>query len=282
MFSVHLPGQHYRWCDSDVYTRNMASYTVTGRHGGWQALTKVPKVTVFFWIIKILTTAMGESTSDYLVQRFNPYLAVAFGLCCFVVAMVLQLSASRYVPWRYWIAVAMVAVFGTMSADVTHVALGVPYVISVTGFLIAMAVIFTSWYRVEGTLSIHSIYTRRRELFYWAAVLATFAFGTALGDFTAYTLHLGYFASGIIFAVAFALPGLAYRLFNLNAIFAFWFAYIMTRPLGASFADWSAKPVSLGGLGHGDGPVSFMLTVMIIIFVGYLSVTHKDSQSGRA
>ena len=169
----------------------------------------------------------------------------------------------------------MVAIFGTMAADVTHIVLHVPYIASTVFFAIALAIIFSIWYASEKTLSIHSINTPRRELFYWATVLATFALGTAAGDMTAATLGLGYFASGVLFAILFAIPALAYKLFGLNEIVAFWFAYIMTRPLGASFADWFAKPY-LGGLGLGDEKVSLVLTILIIIFVAYVTVTRKD------
>jgi uncharacterized membrane-anchored protein len=139
-----------------------------------------------------------------------------------------------------------------------------------------LIVVFTSWYRSERTLSIRSIVTRRRELFYWAAVLATFAMGTAAGDLAAYTAHLGFLAAGILFAVVFAIPGLAYRFLRLNGIFAFWFAYVTTRPLGASFADWTGKSTHAKGIGVGDGPVAFVLTLAIVALVGYLSVTGAD------
>jgi uncharacterized membrane-anchored protein len=169
----------------------------------------------------------------------------------------------------------MVAVFGTMVADVAHVVLHIPYLVSTAFFATALAIIFVTWYASEKTLSIHTIYRGRRELFYWATVIATFALGTAAGDMTASTLRLGYFASFVLFAVLFALPGLAFWLFGLNEIVAFWFAYIMTRPLGASFADWLGKPY-LGGLGLNDGKVAIVLTILIIGFVGYLTVTRKD------
>ena len=240
-----------------------------------RAMRKVPEVTIYFWIIKLLSTAMGESTSDYLVYHINPYIAVALGGIGLIVSLALQLWVRRYVAWIYWLAVVMVAIFGTMAADVTHIVLGIPYLISTVFFAVALAVIFVVWYASEKTLSIHSITTSRRELFYWATVIATFALGTAAGDMTAVTLRLGYFSSGVLFAVLFAVPALAYRLFGLNAIVAFWFAYIMTRPLGASFADWFGKPV-LGGLGLGDTKVALVLTVLIIGFVGYLTVTRKD------
>src|SRR5882757_1715406 len=237
-----------------------------------RALSKVPAITVYFWIIKILTTAMGEATSDYMVHRLNPYLAVGLGFVAFVVAMALQFRAPRYVPWIYWLAVLMVAVFGTMAADVLHVEFGVPYVVSSLVFAIGLAVVFGAWYRSEGTLSIHSIYTRRRETFYWAAVLATFAMGTALGDLAAYTLHLGFLTAGLVFAVAFVIPGLAYRYLGLNAVVAFWASYVMTRPLGASFADWMGKGHGVGGLNWGDASVSAVLLVLIAAFVTFLSL----------
>jgi uncharacterized membrane-anchored protein len=243
--------------------------------GVQRAIKKVPEILVIFWIIKLLSTAMGESTTDYLVFQINPYLAVALGCLGLGVALILQLLARRYIPWVYWLAVVMVAVFGTMAADVAHIVLGIPYLISTAVFATTLAIIFVIWYLSEKTLSIHTIYSGRRELFYWATVIATFALGTAAGDMTASTLHLGYFASFILFAILFALPGLAYWLFGLNGIVAFWFAYIMTRPLGASFADWLGKPY-LGGLGLNDGKIALVLTILIIISVAYISITHKD------
>ena len=258
-------------------SRSMPSPGGRLAHPSWQALTKVPKITLYFWVIKILTTAMGESLSDYMVHRFNPYFAVILGFVVFVVAILIQFRKRRYVPWAYWLAVTMVAVFGTMAADVLHIEFGVPYVASTIFFAIALGIVFTAWYKSERTLSFHSVYTRKREAFYWAAVLATFAMGTAIGDLTAYTAHLGFFSSGLLFAVILALPAIGYWLFRLNAIFAFWFAYIMTRPLGASFADWTGKSHDVGALGWGDGPVALTLAVLIILLVAYLSVTSKDS-----
>jgi uncharacterized membrane-anchored protein len=242
-------------------------------------LSKVPQVTLYFWIIKILTTATGEAMSDYLVHRLNPYLAVAVGFVAFVIAMAMQLKARRYMPWVYWLAVLMVAVFGTMAADVLHIEFGLPYVVSTILFAVALVVVFTLWQRSEHTLSIHSIVTRRRELFYWAAVLATFAMGTALGDLTAYTAKLGFESSGIIFAVAFLIPAIAYRFFNANAIFTFWLAYVMTRPLGASFADWTGKTHAAGGLDWGNAPVALVLLLAIAGFVAYVSASGVDRQA---
>lgn len=243
---------------------------------GTTLLRKVPQVTIFFWIIKLLTTAMGESTSDFLVYHFNPYLAVISGFIVFAAVLWLQFRTRQYIPWIYWLTVLMVAIFGTMAADVTHVVLGVPYIISTLVFAIALVIIFYLWQKTEGTLSIHSITTPRREVFYWATVLATFALGTAAGDLFAFTFNLGFLSAGIIFATVFAVPAVGYWLFRWNPIFSFWFAYILTRPLGASFADWTGKAASVGGLGWGDGPVAAVLFVLIIIFVGFLQITHED------
>lgn len=238
---------------------------------------KVPaRIAAIFWVIKLLTTAFGESTSDYLVHNVNPYLAVMGGFVVFVAAMVLQLRTDRYVPWVYWLAVAMVAVFGTMAADVVHIEFRVPYLASSLLFAVLLAAVFWSWSRVEPTLSIHSITTARRELFYWAAVLATFAMGTALGDLAAYTFNLGFLSAGVVFAVLFALPGLAFYAFRINAVLAFWAAYVMTRPLGASFADWTGKDRNAGGLGWGDGPVAAVLAVLIVAGVTNLTVSGSD------
>jgi uncharacterized membrane-anchored protein len=241
----------------------------------------VPRVTIYFWVIKILTTAMGEAASDYLVYSYNPYLVVSGGFVAFALALAIQFRQRRYVPWAYWLAVAMVAVFGTMAADVLHVEFKVPYTVSTVLFAVALACVFTAWFRSERTLSIHSIFTRRRELFYWAAVLATFAMGTAAGDLAAYTAGLGFLSAGLLFTAVFALPAVAYRFFDANAILTFWFAYVMTRPLGASFADWTGKSRHAHGLGWGDGPVSFGLAALIVALVGYLSVTGLDRQRER-
>ncbi len=243
-----------------------------------QLLTKVPEITIYFWIIKLLSTAMGEATSDYLVFHVNQYLAVILGTLGFIVALILQFKVNRYIPWVYWLMVCMVSIFGTMAADVAHVVLLIPYWLSASAFFVALLVIFRLWYKTEKTLSIHSINTKRRELFYWATVLATFAMGTALGDLTAETFHMGFLASGIMFTCLFAIPGLCFGLIKANGIATFWIAYILTRPLGASFADWFGKDRSAGGLGYGTEKVSVILTLIIVIFVAYLTITGKDVQ----
>lgn len=249
------------------------------KNSGVKILKKVPEITLYFWIIKLLTTAMGEVTSDFFVSQINPIIAVCFGAGGLLIALLLQFSVRKYIPFVYWFTVVMVAVFGTMAADVLHVGFGIPYVITSTFFAVSLGIIFFLWYSTEKTLSIHSIFTIRREIFYWATVIATFAFGTAVGDMTATTFHLGYLTSGIVFTFLFALPAMAYWLFKVNEVVAFWFAYILTRPLGASFADWIGKPHPSGGLGIGSGIVSIVLTFLIICFVSYLSITHKDSKT---
>ena len=243
---------------------------------------RVPQITVSFWVIKALSTAMGEATSDYSVHRMNPKLAVVLGFIGFVIALTLQFSMRRYVAWTYWLAVVGVGVFGTMAADVLHVGFGIAYPVSTALYASVLAAVFYSWWHTEKTLSVHSIDTPRREAFYWAAVVSTFAMGTALGDLTAYTFHLGYLASGFLFAGVMAIPAFGYRFLGWNPIFSFWFAYVATRPFGASFADWMGKPKSVGGMGWGDGSVAIGLTIAIFVLVAYLAITGRDVQRAHA
>jgi uncharacterized membrane-anchored protein len=224
---------------------------------------KVAAATAAFWVIKVLTTGMGETASDFLARTAVPELAVGLTGLVLAALLVAQVRAARFHEWLYWSAVAMVSVFGTMAADALHVVLGVPYLASTVAFGTAVAVLLALWHRVEGTLAIHSITTRRREVFYWGTVLATFALGTAAGDLTASTLGLGYLTSGILFAAAIAVPALAHRWWGLDPVLAFWAAYVLTRPLGASFADWLAVAPDRGGLDLGTGPVSAVLVVVI-------------------
>ncbi|UUL77405.1 hypothetical protein NG819_08040 [Pseudarthrobacter sp. Fe7] len=239
------------------------------------ALAKVPEITAWFWVAKVLTTGMGETASDFLVHHLDPPVALALGAAGLAAALALQFAVRRYVAWIYWLAVVMVSVFGTMAADAVHVVLGVPYVASAVFFLAVLLAVFFIWFRTEKTLSIHSVDTRRREMFYWAAVLTTFALGTATGDMTAYSLDLGYFASGLVFAAVIGVAALAYRRGWIVAIPAFWFAYILTRPLGASFADWTAVGADRGGLGWGTGLVTAGLAVCIA------AVTAREAFTGR-
>jgi uncharacterized membrane-anchored protein len=243
------------------------------------ALTKVPEITAIFWVLKLLTTGMGEAMSDFLGQQSVP-LAALIGIVGLVVALRLQLRQTTYRAIPYWFAVMMVAIFGTMAADGIRDGVGVGYTVTTPLFAIITATIFYLWYRSEGTLSIHSITTPRRERFYWAAVLSTFALGTAAGDLTAIAFKLGFFASVWVFAAIIAIPAIGWWRLRMNPIVAFWFAYIVTRPLGASFADWFSKPIN-GGMGAGDGPVSAAALVVFIALVAWVAVTKRDVQPVR-
>jgi uncharacterized membrane-anchored protein len=247
-----------------------------------RSLVKVPEITALFWLTKLLTTAMGESTSDFVVNAVSPVLAVVVGTLVLVGVVAFQIMRDRYIPWVYWLAVLMVAVVGTMAADVLHKQFGVPYVASSVFFAVVLAVAFWAWHRVEGTLSIHSVDTVRRELFYWVAVMATFAMGTALGDFTASTLHFGYLASAFFFAGLILIPAVGYRWLKMSEVLAFWFAYILTRPLGASIADWLGKPTNRSGLGLGDGPASLVFAVLIVACVAVMTRAWRRSPAATA
>jgi uncharacterized membrane-anchored protein len=240
-------------------------------HSGDVLRNKVPEVTALFWVAKVLTTAMGETTSDYLVHKIDPPLAVACAALVLGGSLALQFAVRRCIPWIYWLTVLMVAVFGTMVADVIHVQFGVPYLVSSSVFLVILAGVFFLWYATQRTLSVHRIDTRPREFFYWSAVMATFALGTAVGDLTAVTFGLGFLASGIIFAVLFAVPGAAYRWWGLGGTAAFWMSYILTRPFGASLSDWFAVSPARHGLGLGTGQVSLVLFIGIVVCVVVMS-----------
>jgi uncharacterized membrane-anchored protein len=234
-------------------------------------------IIAFFWLTKVATTAMGESTSDALNGLpTGPALAIPLMLIGLVWALRRQFRRDNYDAWTYWTVVVMVAIFGTSAADALHVGLGIPYLVSTIFYAIVLAIVFFAWHRVEGTLSIHSIHTKRREAFYWAAVFATFAFGTACGDMTATTLHIGYFGSGLMFLGLIAIPWLGHRYLGFNEVFAFWMAYVLTRPLGASFADWMAVEPSRGGLGLGAGGAALILIAVVLLLIRRLAKTKMD------
>jgi uncharacterized membrane-anchored protein len=227
---------------------------------------KVPEIAASFWVLKLLTTAMGEAASDYLLSTMS-LIGLGIGLVGFALALWVQFRTRRYHPFAYWAAVMMVAVFGTMAADTLHHQLGVSFGVSTLVCALAVAVTFWAWYRIEHTLSIHSITTRRREVFYWLTVSFTFALGTAVGDLTASSLHFGFVGSIVLFAVVIAVPALGAWRFRLNSVIAFWWAYIVTRPLGASVADWLSKPTKSGGLAYGDGIVAAILLAFALMLV---------------
>lgn len=239
---------------------------------------RVPEITVLFWVVKLLSTAMGESTSDYLVHAISPVTAVLIGFAGFAVAMAIQFSRGRYVAWSYWLAVVMIGVFGTMVADVLHVGLGVPYQFSAALFAVLLTANFVIWGLRERSLSIHTIDSMPREFFYWMTVVLTFALGTAVGDLTAIAFHLGYLLSAVLFIVVIAIPAIGAATGTFSPVFAFWFAYVATRPLGASVADWLGKPTSAGGLQVGSGLVAIILSLAIVAIVAYLSIRRRDVQ----
>jgi uncharacterized membrane-anchored protein len=240
---------------------------------------KVPqRITFLFWATKLLTTAGGEATSDYFSLKGHLEAGV-IELSIFVVAVVIQFSTRRYVAAAYWFLALAIAIFGTGVADAMHLIVGIPYAGTTALWAIVLAVIFWLWYRTERTLSIHSIMTTRREVYYWATVFATFALGTALGDFTATALHLGYLASGVLFAVVIMVPFVAWWRLRMNSVLAFWFAYVVTRPLGASFADYFSKPHSISGLNYGDGPVAVVFLAAIVVLVAYIAIAKPDVET---
>ena len=238
---------------------------------------KVPEVIFLFWVVKILTTAGGEATSDYL-KTFGNIKGGGIEVVLFAAGLVLQFGTRRYRAFAYWFLAYAIAIFGTGVSDFLHLDVRIPYAGTTLLWAVILAAIFWLWQRSEGTLSIHSITTQRRESFYWATVFATFALGTALGDFTATSLHLGYLASGILFGVVILLPALAWWQFGLNSIAAFWMSYVVTRPLGASFADYISKPQNISGINFGDGPTAIVFAIAVFVLVSYLAVARPDIQ----
>jgi uncharacterized membrane-anchored protein len=238
---------------------------------------KVPETIFLFWVVKILTTAGGEATSDYL-KTWGNIKGGATEVGLFLVALVLQFATRRYHAFAYWSLAFAIAIFGTGVSDFLHLDVHIPYAGTTLLWAVVLAAVFWLWQRSEGTLSVHSITTQRREAFYWATVFATFALGTALGDFTATSLNLGYLGSGVLFGVAILIPAIAGMRFGLNRIAAFWAAYVLTRPLGASFADYISKARNISGIGFGDGPTAVVFAVAVFVLVAYLAVTRPDIQ----
>ena len=247
-------------------------------------LNKVPEVTLYFWIIKILATTVGETAADFL--NFN----LKWGLTSttyfmgglLAVALVAQFRARRCVEWVYWLAVGLISIVGTLITDNLVDNLGVSLQTTTWAFGAALAVTFSLWYASEKTLSMQSITTRGRESFYWLAILFTFALGTAAGDLAAETLKLGYANSTLMFAGMIGAVAIAYYGFRANAIAAFWIAYILTRPLGASFGDWLSQPVGYGGLGWGTVGTSGVFLAAILSLVLYLGRLQKKPVLARA
>ncbi|WP_407276271.1 hypothetical protein [Halothiobacillus sp. DCM-1] len=241
---------------------------------------KVPVViTLVFWLIKMMATTVGETGADYLMQNLNFGLLVTTGVMSLALVGMLwaQFSAKRYVPWRYWLTVVLVSVVGTLLTDNLTDHLGVPLWLSTLGFSLALIAAFALWYAVERTLSIHSIATPRREAFYWATILLTFALGTAAGDWFAESVGLGFAWSAVAFGGAIAVITVGYFRFHWNAVLSFWLAYILTRPFGASMGDLLSQPVADGGLGLGTTVTSLGFLAAIILLVAYLTISRRDA-----
>jgi uncharacterized membrane-anchored protein len=246
---------------------------------GRTMLNKVPEVTLFFWVIKIMCTTVGETAADYLNDNLG------FGLTkttivsgvLLVVLLFVQFRLRRYVPVAYWSVVVVISVFGTLITDNMTDAYKVPLTISTPIFAVILATVFATWFSVERTLSIHTIFTSRREAFYWLAILFTFALGTAAGDLVAEQFSLGYGPSIALWGGLIAVIAAAHYIWNLNAVLAFWLAYILTRPLGASIGDFmSQKSSKYGGLGLGTTGTSYIFLGCILVLVAFLTVTKRD------
>ncbi|MBY0352590.1 hypothetical protein [Tabrizicola sp.] len=237
-------------------------------------VNRVPEVTVDFWLIKLMAVTMGETAADFLAVNLGLGLTATTGLMSAVLVgvMALQLSAKRYVPWLYWLAVVMISVVGTLITDNLVDTFGVSLVTTTTVFTIALAVTFAVWFAMERTLSIHAIFNDRREAFYWLAILLTFALGTAVGDLISEYFGLGYNATGILFALIIASLALGYFTLGLDPILGFWLAYILTRPLGASFGDLMSQPPEYGGMGLGTTITSAAFLTVILAIVGLMTL----------
>lgn len=250
---------------------------ITTDENNARMLSKVPEVTIFFWIIKILATTVGETAADFLNVNLNlgltgTSLVMGVLLLAFLVA---QMDARKFVPWKYWSTVVLLSIFGTLITDNLVDNFGVTLQMTTAVFGIALVATFAGWFASERTLSIHTIVTNRRELFYWAAILFTFALGTAAGDLAAEGMHLGYATAALIYGGLIAAVTFVYYVFKINGVAAFWIAYVLTRPFGASCGDFLSQPITSGGAGLGTVSTSALFLVTIVGLVTYLSVTHK-------
>lgn len=258
--------------------------THDARASGTGMLNKVPEVTLIFWIIKIMSTTVGETGADYLAVHVGLGTGLTGGIMAMLLggALLLQLRARAYVPWIYWLTVVLVSVVGTQITDALTDGLNVSLYVSTTLFAVALAAIFATWYAAERTLSIHTIVTSRREVFYWTAILFTFALGTAAGDLATEALQLGFRLGVLVFGGLIALVTLAYYR-GANPILTFWIAYVLTRPLGASLGDFLSQAQQYGGLGLGTIMTSAVFLVVIVALVAMVSVTtaqHRNASVG--
>jgi uncharacterized membrane-anchored protein len=251
---------------------------------GRQMLNKVPQVTLYFWIIKILCTTVGETAADYLSEGLNLGLTNTTYItgALLIAALILQIRGMRYSPPVYWIVVVLLSVVGTQITDNLVDNFGVALETTTTAFSLALAATFIAWYATEKTLSIHTIFTTRREAFYWLAILFTFALGTAAGDLVAERFGLGYLLSAVLVAALIAAVTLSYYRLRMNAVLAFWIGYILTRPLGASIGDYLSQARADGGLGLGTTVTSVIFLATILAFVTYLTITKTDALAADA
>lgn len=253
-----------------------------GRAPAEASPNRVPEVTVAFWLIKLLAVTMGETAADYLAVNLGLGLATTSFIMTAIlaVALVLQFAQRRYVPWAYWLAVVLISVVGTLVTDNLVDGFGVRLETTTLVFSVALMATFAVWYASERTLSIHTIFTTKREVFYWLAILFTFSLGTSAGDLLAERFSLGYLTTGLIFGGIIAVIAFAYYRFGLNGILAFWLAYILTRPLGASFGDLLSQPVEYGGFGFGTTYTSLLFLGCIVATVVYMSVSRSGEEGG--
>jgi uncharacterized membrane-anchored protein len=257
----------------------MSSRSITAPSLGRQMLNKVPEITLYFWIIKILCTTVGETAADFLNTNLNLGLTnTTYVMGALLLAVLFfQFKARKYTPGIYWLAVVLLSVVGTLITDNLTDNFGISLITTTVIFSICLASTFISWYASEKTLSIHSITTTKRELFYWLTILFTFALGTASGDLIAEKFDVGYPLSVVLFGAVIAAIALAHFKFKLNAIVAFWVAYILTRPLGASLGDLLSQPTDNGGIGLGTVATSAIFLIAILVLVIYMAVTKRDT-----
>ena len=241
-------------------------------------LNKVPQITIYFWIIKVLATTVGETAADLLSTRLNLGLTITSWIMsgAFIAILIWQMRTRAYVPTPYWLTVVLISVVGTLISDNLVDGLGISLVTTSIAFALILAAVFASWYSSEKTLSVHTIVTVRREAFYWAAILFTFAMGTSVGDLISETLNMGYGPTALVFAAMIGAVAFLHFGLKANAIVTFWLAYILTRPLGASIGDYMAKPVIAGGLGWGTITTSLIFLAAILSFVVFLTITKTD------
>jgi uncharacterized membrane-anchored protein len=264
----HLPG------NENMTTSNMLIDSAT------QPANRVPEVTIDFWLIKLMAVTMGETAADYLAVNLGLGLTATSLIMALVlaVAMFFQLRQKKYVPWSYWLAVVLISIVGTLVTDNLVDNFGVPLIVTTVVFSVALAATFIVWYGSERTLSIHSISSNRRELFYWLAILFTFALGTAAGDLVAEQFGIGYYATGIMFGMIITSLALGYFMLGLDAILAFWLVYVLTRPLGASLGDLLSQPLEYGGLGLGTVITSSIFVTVIVAIVAYMTAVRWNEK----